>query len=84
MDRNCVFEFTLASSRARHSFERSHNYLASLSQIDKWGNVEWHHDIELYDVRARVAAATLMVHFSNEDDKTIKFRQDFKRSNGPV
>ena len=28
-------------------------------QIEKWGNVEWHHDLELHDTTARLAAAAL-------------------------
>merc|ERR1712223_42129 len=28
-------------------------------QTDKWGNVEWHHDIELHDTAARVAASNV-------------------------
>ena len=31
-------------------------------QTEKWGNVEWAHDIELHDTTARVAAAALFVH----------------------
>lgn len=30
-------------------------------QTEKWGNVEWHHDLELHDTSARVAAAALFV-----------------------
>ena len=38
------------------------NYYFLNLQTEKWGNVEWAHDIELHDTTARVAAAALFVH----------------------
>ncbi|XP_022416478.1 ATP synthase mitochondrial F1 complex assembly factor 2 isoform X3 [Delphinapterus leucas] len=35
-------------------------------QIQKWGNVEWAHDYELQDLRARTAAGALFVHLCSE------------------
>ncbi|XP_036134349.1 ATP synthase mitochondrial F1 complex assembly factor 2 isoform X4 [Molossus molossus] len=35
-------------------------------QIQKWGNVEWAHDYELQELRARTAAGTLFVHLCSE------------------
>jgi len=34
-------------------------------QTDHWGTVEWAHDIELHDTTARLAAATMFVHFNS-------------------
>ena len=41
-------------------------------QIERWGNVEWHHDLDLFDTQARMAAAALFVHWSNE---TVKIKR---------
>ncbi|XP_014035180.1 ATP synthase mitochondrial F1 complex assembly factor 2 isoform X2 [Salmo salar] len=35
-------------------------------QIGHWGNVEWAHDVDLYELRSRTAAGALFVHFSSE------------------
>lgn len=35
------------------------------TQTERWGNVEWAHDLELFDTTARVAAATMFVHLSS-------------------
>ncbi|XP_007174282.2 ATP synthase mitochondrial F1 complex assembly factor 2 isoform X2 [Balaenoptera acutorostrata] len=35
-------------------------------QIQKWGNVEWAHDYEVWDLRARTAAGALFVHLCSE------------------
>lgn len=40
-------------------------------QIGHWGNVEWAHDVDLYELRARTAAGALFVHFSSESS-TVK------------
>lgn len=42
-------------------------------QIQKWGNVEWAHDYELQELRARTAAGTLFVHLCSES-KTVKHK----------
>ncbi|XP_007425134.1 ATP synthase mitochondrial F1 complex assembly factor 2, partial [Python bivittatus] len=42
-------------------------------QIQRWGNVEWAHDYDRYDLRARTAAATLFVHLCLEHS-TIKHK----------
>ncbi|CAH1795401.1 unnamed protein product, partial [Owenia fusiformis] len=39
-------------------------------QIGKWGNVEWHHDIELTDLYAKVSASLLCIHLTSEDTFT--------------
>ncbi|XP_052781651.1 ATP synthase mitochondrial F1 complex assembly factor 2-like [Mya arenaria] len=41
-------------------------------QIERWGNVEWYHDIDLYDLQSRMSAAALFVHWSNE---TVKIKR---------
>ncbi len=33
-------------------------------QTDKWGSVEWSHDLELHDTTSRLAAAALFVQLS--------------------
>ncbi|KAH0632042.1 hypothetical protein JD844_020066 [Phrynosoma platyrhinos] len=42
-------------------------------QIHRWGNVEWAHDYDLYEMRARTAAATLFVHLCTESS-TVKHK----------
>nr|XP_040125577.1 ATP synthase mitochondrial F1 complex assembly factor 2 isoform X4 [Ictidomys tridecemlineatus] len=42
-------------------------------QIQKWGNVEWAHDYELQELRARTAAGTLFVHLCSESS-TVKHK----------
>ncbi|XP_046854945.1 ATP synthase mitochondrial F1 complex assembly factor 2-like [Xenia sp. Carnegie-2017] len=34
-------------------------------QIKQWGNVEWAHEVDLMDLRSRLAAATLFFHLTN-------------------
>jgi len=34
-------------------------------QTQRWGEVEWAHDIELHDTTARLAAAVMFVHFNS-------------------
>ncbi|KAK7113819.1 ATP synthase mitochondrial F1 complex assembly factor 2-like [Littorina saxatilis] len=44
--------------------------LAALEQIfqsRRWGNVEWHHDLEKYQLQSRLAASTLFVHWCSEN-----------------
>ncbi|XP_036401335.1 ATP synthase mitochondrial F1 complex assembly factor 2 [Megalops cyprinoides] len=40
-------------------------------QIQRWGNVEWAHDYDMYELRARTAAGTLFVHLCSESS-TVK------------
>ncbi|XP_057167250.1 ATP synthase mitochondrial F1 complex assembly factor 2 isoform X1 [Ursus arctos] len=42
-------------------------------QIQKWGNIEWAHDYELQELRARTAAGTLFVHLCSES-ATVKHK----------
>ncbi|XP_005523112.2 PREDICTED: ATP synthase mitochondrial F1 complex assembly factor 2 [Pseudopodoces humilis] len=42
-------------------------------QIRRWGNVEWAHDYDLCELRARTAAGTLFVHLCSESS-TIKHK----------
>ncbi|XP_060081769.1 ATP synthase mitochondrial F1 complex assembly factor 2-like [Ylistrum balloti] len=47
-------------------------YLSTLEsqyQTSSWGNVEWHHEVDKYDLQARVAAAALFVHWSSEKSR---------------
>lgn len=34
-------------------------------QISHWGNIEWSHDLDKYDLQSRVAAAVLFVHLNS-------------------
>lgn len=45
----------------------------SSPQIQKWGNVEWAHDYELQELRARTAAGILFVHLCSEST-TVKHK----------
>ncbi|XP_046348885.1 ATP synthase mitochondrial F1 complex assembly factor 2-like [Haliotis rufescens] len=40
-------------------------------QTQRWGNVEWYHDMDILEMRTRMAAATLFVHWCCENS-TIK------------
>lgn len=40
-------------------------------QIQRWGNVEWAHDYDMFELRARTAAGALFVHLSSESS-TVK------------
>lgn len=42
-------------------------------QIQHWGNVEWAHDYDMYDLRARAAAATLFILLCSESS-TVKHK----------
>ncbi|XP_013380946.1 ATP synthase mitochondrial F1 complex assembly factor 2 [Lingula anatina] len=55
MDRHLSVEKAVELSRLELEF-----------QIKRWGSVEWHHDIDLLELKARVAAAVLFVHMSTE------------------
>ncbi|XP_056109000.1 ATP synthase mitochondrial F1 complex assembly factor 2 [Rhinichthys klamathensis goyatoka] len=35
-------------------------------QIQSWGNVEWAHDYDMYELQARTAAGAMFVHLSSE------------------
>ena len=41
-------------------------------QTDRWGNVEWAHDVELHDTTARVAAAAMFVQLNSNSHKMIE------------
>ncbi|XP_056325220.1 ATP synthase mitochondrial F1 complex assembly factor 2 [Danio aesculapii] len=41
-------------------------------QIRSWGNVEWVHDYDMYELRARTAAGALFVHLSSEKTSVKK------------
>ena len=45
-------------------------------QTQKWGNVEWYHDLDVYELQARVAAATLFIHWCNESSSVTKQTDD--------
>lgn len=53
------------------SFLSSAYFHFSPTQIRRWGNVEWAHDYDMYELRARTAAGALFVHLSSESS-TIK------------
>lgn len=40
-------------------------------QTKLWGSVEWHHDVEMYDLQARVAAAVLYVTLTSQTETKI-------------
>lgn len=49
------------------------------SQIQRWGNVEWAHDYDMYELRARTAAGALFVHLSSESSSVKrKLMQDWE------
>lgn len=42
-------------------------------QIRCWGNVEWAHDYDMYELRARTSAGALFVHLTSESS-TVKHK----------
>ncbi|KAI0241392.1 ATP synthase mitochondrial F1 complex assembly factor 2 [Lamellibrachia satsuma] len=44
-------------------------------QTQRWGSVEWYHDVDVLQTRARLAAATLLVHTTSEDVRTVFNKQ---------
>lgn len=44
------------------------------TQYDKWGRVEWYHDINENEVKARVSAGILFVYLSNKSKFMIEHR----------
>ncbi|XP_078692799.1 ATP synthase mitochondrial F1 complex assembly factor 2-like [Branchiostoma floridae x Branchiostoma belcheri] len=55
MDKHLTVEKAVALARLETEF-----------QIVRWGNVEWAHDMELTDLRARAAASVLFIHYNSE------------------
>ena len=45
-------------------------------QTGKWGNVEWAHDLDLMQTRARVSAGILFVHLSSDYSNTKTRKSD--------
>ncbi|XP_059388978.1 ATP synthase mitochondrial F1 complex assembly factor 2-like [Carassius carassius] len=55
IDRHLSVEQTVLLSRLEEEY-----------QIQQWGNVEWVHDYDMYELRARTAAGAMFVHLSSE------------------
>ncbi|EMP33086.1 ATP synthase mitochondrial F1 complex assembly factor 2 [Chelonia mydas] len=62
IDRHIPVEKAVLLSRLEEEF-----------QIQHWGNVEWAHDYDLYELRARTAAGTLFAHLCSESS-TVKHK----------
>ncbi|KAL8175337.1 UNVERIFIED_CONTAM: ATP synthase mitochondrial F1 complex assembly factor 2 [Gekko kuhli] len=62
LDKNLTVEQAVLLSRLEEEY-----------QIRRWGTVEWAHDYDLYELRARTAAATLFVHLCSESS-TVKHK----------
>ncbi|XP_062913431.1 ATP synthase mitochondrial F1 complex assembly factor 2 [Mobula hypostoma] len=62
IDRNLSVEKAVWLSRLEEQF-----------QIEVWGNVEWAHDYDLYELRSRTAAGALFVHLCSESS-TVKHK----------
>jgi len=50
-------------------------------QISRWGNVEWHHDVDKMELRSRLAAAALFVYVNSHDARTV---YDKEAANSPI
>ncbi|KAK2181659.1 hypothetical protein NP493_386g04016 [Ridgeia piscesae] len=70
IDRHLTVEAAVDLSRLEQRF-----------QTERWGSVEWYHDIDVHQTRARLAAATLLVHTTSEDVRTVFNKQTV---NSPV
>ncbi|XP_055507368.1 ATP synthase mitochondrial F1 complex assembly factor 2 isoform X2 [Leucoraja erinacea] len=62
IDRNLGAENAVLLSRLEEQY-----------QIEFWGNVEWAHDYDLYELRSRTAAGALFVHLCSESS-TMKHK----------
>ncbi|XP_051877836.1 ATP synthase mitochondrial F1 complex assembly factor 2 [Pristis pectinata] len=62
IDRNLSVEKAVLLSRLEEQY-----------QIEVWGNVEWAHDYDLYELQSRTAAGALFVHLSSESS-TMKHK----------
>ncbi|MCI4384219.1 hypothetical protein PGIGA_G00036140 [Pangasianodon gigas] len=60
IDRHLTVEHAVLLSRLEEEY-----------QIQRWGNVEWAHDYDMYELRSRTAAGALFVHLSSESS-TVK------------
>lgn len=67
MERQILVEDAVKLSRLETEFQLQH-----------WGNVEWYHDLDMYNHQSRLAAASLLFHWSSEGSglkqKSLKFR----------
>ncbi|XP_070581078.1 ATP synthase mitochondrial F1 complex assembly factor 2-like [Ptychodera flava] len=61
IDRHLTVEEAVSLSRLEYAF-----------QTAQWGRVEWAHDLDEAEMKARVAAATLFVHFCSENSKMVE------------
>jgi hypothetical protein len=52
-----------------------------VAQVARWGQVEWHHGVELSDLQARLAAAAVFVQLTCTDTKVVF---DKHKSRDPV
>jgi len=50
------------------------SHLEQRFQVSKWGNVEWHHDVDYHETLMTVAASAVFVQFSTEYSSTILLR----------
>lgn len=48
-------------------------FFSGPTQIRCWGNVEWAHDYDMYELRARTSAGALFVHLTSESS-TVKHK----------
>ncbi|XP_064595279.1 ATP synthase mitochondrial F1 complex assembly factor 2-like [Liolophura sinensis] len=49
-------------------------------QIDQWGNVEWAHDLDREEMKARLSAAALFVHWCSEGNSSLQKLKDSSKS----
>lgn len=61
------------AGRQADTWPVTQRHVTSSPQIQKWGNIEWAHDYELRELRARTAAGTLFVHLCSES-ATVKHK----------
>jgi len=60
VDKYITVEAAVELARLEQNFQTAH-----------WGSVEWHHDVELHELRSRLSAAILFIHWCSESS-TIK------------
>lgn len=60
VDKYITVETAVELARLEQNYQTAH-----------WGTVEWHHDVEMHELRCRLSAAILFIHWCSENS-TIK------------
>ncbi|PIK54925.1 putative ATP synthase mitochondrial F1 complex assembly factor 2-like [Apostichopus japonicus] len=70
--KSLILAFALIDRRVDPETALKLSWLELEFQVAKWGRVEWSHDVEFADLKARVSAAGLFIHMVLESTQTIQ------------